>query len=99
MCVRSLVGNEIVETIAPAPSSAKRTQRLTRIKEKYIKLHDEMLDREKQKLLRQQQQQRPTFHMSDLADHVLAVSTIHYSLLLQKLTEYYGIARRTKAFK
>ncbi|XP_032678152.1 uncharacterized protein LOC116847345 [Odontomachus brunneus] len=103
MCVRSSMGNEIVEPIVPS-FSAKRTQsdRLTRVKEKYIRLHDEMLDREKQELLRQQQQQQQQqsiFHVSDLADNALAISTIQYSLLLQKLAEYYAIIRRTKAFK
>lgn len=101
MCVRSSVGNESVEVILPSSSNAKKTQsdRLTRIKEKYIKVHDDMLDREKQELLRQQQQERASYHVSDLADHVLAVSTIHYSLLLQKMAKYYKIVSRTKAFK
>lgn len=98
MCVRSSMGNEIVEPIVLS-CSAKRTQsdRLTRVKEKYIRLHDEMLDREKQE--RQQQQQQSMFHVSDLVDHLFATSTIQYSLLLQKLAEYYEIIRHTKAFK
>ncbi|XP_014472309.1 PREDICTED: transmembrane protein 205 [Dinoponera quadriceps] len=91
MCVRSLVD---IETVAP---SAKQNDRLIRVKEKYVRLHDEMLEREKQELLRQQQQEQATFHVS--ADHVSPISTIHYSLLLHKLAEYYEIARRTKAFK
>lgn len=98
MCVRTLVGNEMTsEPVVRAPSESKHSNRLSRAKEKYMKLHDEML--EKEKLARRQQRAEKSFYLPDLADDVLAASTVHYSLLLMKLAKYYQIVRRSKAFK
>ncbi|XP_020292106.1 transmembrane protein 205 [Pseudomyrmex gracilis] len=98
MCVRTLVGNEMTsEPVVRSPSESKHSNRLSRAKEKYMKLHDEMLEREE--LTRRQQRAEKSFYLPDLADDVLAASTVHYSLLLMKLAKYYQIVRRSKAFK
>lgn len=99
MCVRTLMGSEAVEPVVP--SGPKPSSKLTRAKEKYMKLHEEMLAKEEH--LREQQRARDATRnallLPDLADNILASSTTQYSLLLKKLTKYYGIIRRTKAFK
>lgn len=103
MCVRSLMGNEVVaEPVAPTidmkrPSDRKTGNRMTRVKEKYIKLHEKMLNSERDELVRRQQEQM--CYVPDLADGILAVSTAYYSLLLEKLAEYCEIARHSKVFK
>ncbi|EZA56739.1 hypothetical protein DMN91_000016 [Ooceraea biroi] len=93
MCVRTLMGSEAGEPVVPP--GPKLNSKLSRAKEKYTKLHEEMLEKEEH--LRRQE--RSTLLLPDLADNVLASSTTRYSLLLKKLTKFYGIVRRTKAFK
>jgi len=95
MCVRTLMGSEVGEPVVP--STPKPNSKLSRAKEKYMKLHEEMLEKEEH--LRQQERERSALLLPDLADNVLASSTSQYSLLLKKLAKYYGIVRRTKAFK
>lgn len=95
MCVRTLMGNEAGEPVIS--SGARPNDKFTRAKEKYMKLHEEMLAKEKH--LRRQMRARSTLLLPDLADNVLASSTTQYSLLLKKLAKYYGAVRRTKAFK
>lgn len=97
MCVRTLAGNEMGETTTALPDSKQRSNKLSRTKEKYIRLHEEML--QKEELLRRQEQERNALYLPDLADNVLAASTAYYSLLLKNLAEYYEVVRRTKMFK
>lgn len=97
MCVRTLAGNEMGETTSTAlTASSPRGGKLS-TKEKYIRRHDEML--QKEELLRRQERERNALNLPDLADNVLAASTVYYSLLLKNLAEYYEVIRRTKAFK
>ncbi|KYN43296.1 hypothetical protein ALC56_02244 [Trachymyrmex septentrionalis] len=95
MCVRTLIGNETSEPIAPIIDS-KQCSKL-RAKEKYIKLYEEML--EKEKLQRQREQAENALFLPDLADDVLVASTNHYSQILKKLSTYYEVMRRSKMFK
>ncbi|XP_011639738.1 transmembrane protein 205 [Pogonomyrmex barbatus] len=96
MCVRTLM--ETSELIAPSVGTdLKQDEKLSRAKEKYMKLHDEML--KKEELQRQQEQAEDALYLPDLADGVLVASTAHYNLLLKKLSMYYNVARRSKAFK
>lgn len=84
MCVRTLMGNETSEPSAPADSKRR--------------LHEETLGQEEEEedLLRQQERAQ---NLPDLADHVLAISTVCYSLLLKKLVKYYEVVCRSKVFK
>jgi len=95
MCVRTLVGNEN-EPIAPITGS-RQCEKMSRTKEKYMRLYEEML--EKEELQRQREQVENALYLPDLADDVLIASTNHYSLMLKKLSTYYEIVRRSKAFK
>ncbi|CAL1679764.1 unnamed protein product [Lasius platythorax] len=98
MCVRTLAGSETSETTATAlPDSKPRSGKLSRAKEKYMRVHQEMLEKEEH--LRQREREKSSIYLPDLADNLLAASTAHYSLLLKKLAEYYEVVRRTKAFK
>lgn len=93
MCVRTLAGSETSETTATAlPDSKPRSGKLSRAKEKYMRVHQEMLEKEEH--LRQREREKSSIYLPDLA-----ASTAHYSLLLKKLAEYYEVVRRTKAFK
>lgn len=96
MCVRTLVGSETGET-STLFDPKQRSGKLSRAKEKYMRVHDEML--EKEELLRRREQERNALYLPDLADDILAASTVYYSLLLKKLTEYYEVVRRSKAVK
>lgn len=90
MCVRTLMGNE-------PTSGSKQCGKTSRVKEKYMRLYEEML--EKEELQRQQARAENVLYLPDLADDVLVVSTNHYSLILKKLSTYYEVVRRSKAFK
>lgn len=92
MCVRTLVGNETIE-----PITSSKKSKTSRTKEKYIRLYEEMLAKEE--LQRQREQEENTLFLPDLADDVLVASTNHYSLILKKLSSYYEVVRRSKAFK
>lgn len=96
MCVRTLVGNETNEPIAPSTGS-KQCSKMSRIKEKYMRIYEEML--EKEELQRQREQAENALYLPDLADDVLVASTNHYSLMLKKLSTYYEVMRRSNAFK
>ncbi|KAL0134565.1 hypothetical protein PUN28_001394 [Cardiocondyla obscurior] len=96
MCVRTLVGNETGEPIAPV-ADTKQYGKASRIKEKYMKLYEEML--EKDELQRRRVQAEDALFLPDLADDVLVASTNHYSVILKKLSAYYEVVRRTKMFK
>ncbi|XP_012058176.1 PREDICTED: transmembrane protein 205 [Atta cephalotes] len=95
MCVRTLIGNETSEPIAPITDSKQCSK--SRVKEKYIKLYEEMI--EKEKLQRQREQAENALFLPDLADDVLVASTNHYSQILKKLSTYYEVMRRSKVFK
>jgi len=95
MCVRTLIGNETSEPIAPITDSKQCSK--SRVKEKYIKLYEEMI--EKEKLQRQREQAENALFLPDLADDVLDASTNHYSQILKKLSTYYEVMRRSKVFK
>ncbi|XP_012525345.1 transmembrane protein 205 [Monomorium pharaonis] len=101
MCVRTLLGNETSESLLIAPSviaDSKRCDKLSRTKEKYMRLYEEMLEKEEQQRQEQEREENALF-LPDLADDVLAASTNHYGLLLKKLSTYYEIVRRSKVFK
>ncbi|KAG5312508.1 TM205 protein, partial [Acromyrmex insinuator] len=95
MCVRTLIGNETCEPIAPITDSKQCSK--SRVKEKYIKLYEEMI--EKEKLQRQREQAENALFLPDLADDVLVASTNHYSQILKKLSTYYEVMCRSKVFK
>ncbi|KYN03630.1 PREDICTED: transmembrane protein 205 [Cyphomyrmex costatus] len=96
MCVRTLIGNETSEPIAPITDS-KQCSKMSRAKEKYMKIYEEMM--EKEELQRQRERAEDALFLSDLADDVLVASTNHYSLILKKLSSYYEVVRRSKVFK
>lgn len=97
MCVRTLVGNEMSEPIAPTADSKRYDSKMSRTKEKYMRLYEEMLKEDE--LKRRRERAEDAIYLPDLADDVLATSTNHYSLMLKKLSKYYEVVRRTKAFK
>ncbi|XP_070149255.1 transmembrane protein 205 [Polyergus mexicanus] len=97
MCVRTLVGSETGETTSTLSDSKQTSGKLSRAKEKYMRLHEEML--EKEKLLRRREQEKNALYLPDLADDVLVASTAHYSHLLKKLAKYYEVVRCTKTYK
>ncbi|XP_024886555.1 transmembrane protein 205 [Temnothorax curvispinosus] len=100
MCVRTLVGNETSEPIAPTTDS-KQSSKTSRAKEKYMRLYEEMLEKEElqRRRAKEEEDEEDTLYLSDLADDVLVASTNHYSLMLKKLSTYYEVVRRSKAFK
>ncbi|XP_011874210.1 PREDICTED: transmembrane protein 205 [Vollenhovia emeryi] len=97
MCVRTL-GNETSEPLAPSTVSSKQCGKTSRAREKYMKLYEEMLEKE-QHQRRRAQADEDALYLPDLADDVLMASTNHYSLLLKKVSACYEVARRSKAFK
>ncbi|XP_015184922.1 PREDICTED: transmembrane protein 205 [Polistes dominula] len=109
MCVRTLAGNE---TINPMEISAEKNNtqqlnnnvnnnnnnnRLQKAKEKYMKIHDEMIARELQVI--QERRSVDKFFAPDLADDFLAASTIKYSVFVNALIRYYEAIQRSKIFK
>lgn len=61
-----------------------------------MKIYEEMLEKEE---LQRRQQAENALYLSDLADDVLVSSTNHYSMILKKVSTYYEVVRRSKAFK
>ncbi|KAG7200536.1 hypothetical protein KM043_001098 [Ampulex compressa] len=85
MCVRTLVGGEAVQQ--------QEDGKLRRAKEKYIRLHDEMVSKE------QEQREAEALYIPDLADGILTSGTLDYNAFLKALSRYYEAVRGTKIFK
>lgn len=105
MCVRTLTGNEEGELITHSDSkhnsttTLQRNNGLIRVKEKYIKMYEKILDKEK-KLLRDQEDVEPSnSDVMELADGILKIITIYYNLLLKKSKKYYETMCHSKVFK
>ncbi|KAI4484256.1 hypothetical protein M0804_007712 [Polistes exclamans] len=110
MCVRTLAGNETINPME-IPQEKNNTQQLNnnnnnnnnnnsklqKAKEKYMKIHDEMIARELQVI--QERRSVDKFFAPDLADDFLAASTIKYSVFLNALTRYYEAIQRSQIFK
>lgn len=107
MCVRTLVGNE---TLSPVEIQQEQkyshgqkgndingNNKLQKAKEKYMKIHDEMISRELK--VTRERRKIDTFFAPDLADDLLAASTIKYNVFLNLLSRYYEALQRCKIFK
>ena len=70
--------------------------KLQKAKEKYIKLHDDLVTKELE-IVKQRKNQ--TVFIPELADDILRASTINYSSLLKVLCNYYEAVQQTKIFK
>lgn len=92
MCVRTLVGTESSEPVVVYNNQNK----LQKAKEKYMKLHDDLVTKELEML---KQRKAQTVFIPELADDILRASTINYSSLLKALSNYYEAIQQTKIFK
>lgn len=111
MCVRTLVGNETLNPVEIEPheedkqhphrrrnnASSSNSNKLLKAKEKYMKIHDEMITRELE-VMRERRKVETIFD-PDLADDLLAASTIKYKILLNVLSRYYEALQGSKIFK
>lgn len=94
MCVRTLLGTETNEPVVVYNNQNK----LQKAKEKYIKLHDDLVTKEKELEIVKQRKNQTVF-IPELADDILRASTINYSSLLKVLCNYYEAMQQTKIFK
>lgn len=92
MCVRTLVGTETCEPVVVHNQSNK----LQKAKEKYMKLHDDLVAKELEMI---EQQKTQAVFIPELADDILRASTINYSSLLKALAKHYEAVQQTKFFK
>ncbi|KAL2738473.1 transmembrane protein 205 [Vespula maculifrons] len=101
MCVRTLAGNETINPmeIRQEENNTQRqnNNKLQKAKEKYMKIHDEMIARELQVI--QERRRVDQFFASDLADDILTASTIKYSVFINVLSRYYEAVQRSQIFK
>lgn len=93
MCVRTSLGAEPAE---PVTALHRQNNKLQKAKEKYMKLHDELVARE---LDITEEQKAQAVFIPELADDILRASTINYSSLLKALSKYYEALQQTKFFK
>lgn len=105
MCVRTLAGGNN-ETLNPmeirqednnAQRQNNNNNKLKKAKEKYMKIHDEMIARELQVI--QERRRVDQFFPSDIADDILTASTIKYSVFINVLSRYYEAVQRSQIFK
>ncbi|KAF7388437.1 hypothetical protein HZH68_012379 [Vespula germanica] len=75
----------------------QNNNKLQKAKEKYMKIHDEMIARELQVI--QERRRVDQFFASDLADDILTASTIKYSVFINVLSRYYEAVQRSQIFK
>ncbi|XP_066582346.1 transmembrane protein 205 [Prorops nasuta] len=87
-----------VRTLANQGDSLVPDSKLVRVKEKYIKLHDEMISRELEEV-EERRKMDSIYSMPDLANDLLSISTVKYSVLLSALQKYYESVQQTKFFK
>ncbi|XP_043265781.1 transmembrane protein 205 [Colletes gigas] len=92
MCVRTLVGIESSEPVV----AHQQNNKLQKAKEKYMKLHDDLIAKELEIV---EQQKTQAVVIPELADDILRSSTVNYSSLLKVLARYYETIRQTKFFK
>ncbi|KAL2714688.1 transmembrane protein 205 [Vespula squamosa] len=101
MCVRTLAGNETINPmeIRQEENNTQRqnNNKLQKAKEKYMKIHDEMIARELQVI--QERRRVDQFFAPDLADDILTASTIKYSVFINVLSRYYEAVQRSQIFK
>lgn len=93
MCVRTVVGTESNKPVAVYNNQQNKFQKA---KEKYMKLHDEMVAKELEII---EQRKSQTVFIPELADDILRASTVNYSSLLKVLSKYYEAIQQTKIFK
>ncbi|XP_034193518.1 transmembrane protein 205 [Osmia lignaria lignaria] len=93
MCVRTVVGTESSKPVAVYNNQQNKFQKA---KEKYMKLHDEMVAKELEII---EERKSQTVFIPELADDILRASTINYSSLLKVLSKYYEAIQQTKIFK
>lgn len=93
MCVRTVVGTESSE---PVVVYSNRTNKLQKAKEKYMKLHDDMVTKELEIV---NQRKNETVFIPELADDILRAGTINYSSILKTSAKYYEAMQQTKLFK
>ena len=92
MCVRTLVGTETCEPVVVHNQSNK----LQKAKEKYMKLHDDLVAKELEMI---EQQKTQAVFIPELADDILRASTINCTSLLKAVAKYYEAVQQTKFFK
>ncbi|XP_035728129.1 transmembrane protein 205-like [Vespa mandarinia] len=101
MCVRTLAGNETFNPmeIRQEENNTQRqnNNKLKKAKEKYMKIHDEMIARELQVI--QERRRVDQFFSPDITDDILTASTIKYSVFINVLSRYYETVQRSKIFK
>ncbi|KAK2587865.1 hypothetical protein KPH14_003962 [Odynerus spinipes] len=111
MCVRTLVGNETLNPMDiqrkqeqeeqqhphRQQSGTSNNNKLLKAKEKYMKIHDEMISRELKVI--EERRNVDQFFSPDLADDLLVASTIKYNVFLNLLSRYYEALQGSKIFK
>ncbi|XP_033320918.1 transmembrane protein 205 [Megalopta genalis] len=93
MCLRTSLG---IESMEPAVAHHQQNNKLQKAKEKYMKLHDDLVAKELNII---KEQKTDAVFIPELADDILRASTINYSSLLKTLSKYYETLQQTKFFK
>lgn len=108
MCVRTLTGNEVESVPTDLPihhelegHSSKKSDKLTKAKEKYMKLHDEMILREKSMKIDNEQKPDSDLSVSKISETFLAdcESTIKLKTFCSKVSSCYLAWQQTKSYK
>ncbi|XP_012274504.1 transmembrane protein 205 [Orussus abietinus] len=90
MCLKSSMGVEAADAIV------RQQAGLIKAKEKYVKLHDEMVTRELEII---GQKQAGSLCLVDVANYLLATSSVKYGALLDALQRHYVAVQRSKTYK
>ncbi|XP_015609859.1 transmembrane protein 205 [Cephus cinctus] len=93
MCVRTVTNEEPIRTTLAMENNPTK---LTKAKEKYMKLHEEMIEREEAEALRQEKAQ--TLYVPSINNDILAMSTIQYSIIFDKFSQYYSVWQQSKTY-
>lgn len=98
MCVRTLIPNEGEEIVGqPTIERPQPRSKLTRTKEKCMKIHDEILERDLEMIA--QRKAGEDAIASVTSGDILAASTVRYSVLLNLLAHCYDNFQRSRFFK
>ena len=107
MCVRTLTGNEVesVQTDSPVVQNelegkqSKNPDKLTKAKEKYIKLHNDMVTKERKLEVDRQQKINHDLFMPEINQDILAKGTAIFGNFCSKVSTRYSDFQQTKFYR
>ena len=105
MCVRTLIVNETNQTNAVHSTIVEEKkiqqlshqEKLTKAKEKYMKIHDEIVERDLE-MMEQRRIENDIF-ISEISDDILAKSTAKYGVLITLIAKWYAIFQQSNIHK